>query len=123
MLKFGLDYWLICRLSEGINIRKMKNSIRVRGVGKNSWVADIVERQRVARQIRAKAMEALEASDMREILELAGTAEKSGEASAALKAVLAERITEYTIKAMGEAKRRGTRLGAAAIIIAASKTK
>jgi hypothetical protein len=92
-------------------------------MGKNGWIANLVERRHVARQIRGKALEMLEKSDMSEIFELAGTAEKSGEASAALKAVLAERITEYTIKAMSEAKRRGTKVGAAAIIIAASKAK
>ena len=87
------------------------------------WVKDIVERQRTARKIRAKAIEVLDKSDWNEILQMAGTVESSGEASAALKALIADRMTEYTIKAMGEAKRRGTRLGAAAIIIAASKTK
>lgn len=90
---------------------------------KNGWLKDIIEKQRVARRIRAKAVEVLDRSDWNEILELAGTTGGSGEASAALKAVLAERITEYTIKAMHEAKRRGTKLGAAAIIIAASKAK
>ena len=40
-------------------------------------------------------------------------------AGAALKAVLAEKAAEYTIKAMGEAKKHKIKLGAAAIILAA----
>ncbi len=93
-------------------------------MGRIQWIEEIVEKQRAAKRIRAKAMEVLDRSDWNEVLELAGrTTESSGEASAALKAVLAERITEYTVKAMGEAKRRGTKLGAAAIIIASSKAK
>lgn len=86
-------------------------------------VESIVEGHRTARRVKAKALEVLDRSDWNEVLELAGNTEGSGEASAALKAVLAERITEYTVKAMKEAKKRGTRLGAAAIIIAASKTR
>ena len=90
---------------------------------RDGWVKDIVERQRTARKIKAKAIEVLDKSDWNEILQMAGTVEGTGEASAALKALIAERMTEYTIKAMGEAKKRGTRLGAAAIIIAASKAR
>ncbi|MGD0729601.1 MAG: hypothetical protein ABR981_05995 [Candidatus Micrarchaeaceae archaeon] len=87
------------------------------------WVADIVQKRRIAKQIKDKALEALEKSDLSEVLELAGTMERNEEASAAMKAILAEKITEYTIKAMGEAKKRGTKVGAAAIIIAASRAK
>lgn len=86
-------------------------------------LAELVEKRRVGRQIKEKALEALQESDLREVLALAGTMEKSEEASAALKTILAERIAEYTIKAMGEAKKRGTKVGAATIIIAASKAK
>jgi hypothetical protein len=86
-------------------------------------VEDIVEKRRTAQRIKAKAIEVLDKSDWNEILELAGRTEGNGEASAALKAVLAERITEYTVKAMGEAKKRGTKLGAAVIIIVAAKTR
>lgn len=86
-------------------------------------LAELVEKRRVAKQIRSKALEALEESNLGEVLALAGTMENNEEASAALKTILAERITEYTIKAMGEAKRRGTKVGAAAIIIAASRAK
>jgi maltooligosyltrehalose synthase len=86
-------------------------------------VEELAERRRAARRIRAKALEILDRSDWNEILELAGSMESSGEASAALKAVLAERITEYTVKAMREARKRGTKLGAAAIIIAATRAK
>lgn len=92
-------------------------------MGKIGWISEIAERRQIAKRIRSKALEALEGSDMSQIFELAGTIERSEEASAALKAVLAERITEYTIRAMGEAKRRGTKVGAAAIIIAATRAK
>ncbi len=92
-------------------------------MGNIEWIADIVERRRAATRIRKKAFELLDRNDLNEILELAGTTERTGEASAALKAVLADKITEYTVRAMKEAKRRGTRLGAAAIIIAATKAR
>ncbi len=90
---------------------------------KIDWLEDIVEKQRLARRVRAKAIEVLNGNDWSEVLGELGAIEGSGEASAALNAVLAERITEYTVKAMREAKKRGSKLGAAAIIIAASKAK
>jgi len=92
-------------------------------VGNINWVSEIVERKRAERRIREKALEMLDRNDLNEILELAGTTERTGEASAALKAVLADRITEYTVRAMKEARRRGTKLGAAAIIIAATRAR
>jgi hypothetical protein len=79
--------------------------------------------QRIARAIRSKALEALERSDLDEIMELAGAGGAKGEAGAALKAILAERMAEYTIKAMKEARSRGTKVGAAAIVIAASRSR
>jgi len=42
-----------------------------------------------------------------------------GEAGAAMRTVLAEKLAECTIRAMEEAKKRNMKLGAAAIIIAA----
>lgn len=90
---------------------------------KIDWLEDIVEKQRLARRVRAKAIEVLNGNDWSEVLGELGAIEGSGEASAALNAVLAERITEYTVKAMREAKKRGSKLGAATIIIAASKAK
>lgn len=92
-------------------------------MGGIDWIADLAEQRRIARRIRSKALEALEGSNMREVLELAGTIEKHEEASAALKAILAERIADYAIRAMREAKKRGTKVGAATIIIAASKAR
>jgi len=85
------------------------------------WVeglSDIVEKHSISGKIRKEALDALEGSDMSKVLELVGTVE-SNEASAALKAVLAERITEYAVKALQEARKRNTKVGAAAIIIAA----
>gem|GEM_PF-1934993 len=83
-------------------------------------VGAVADRQRVARAIKGKAAEALEKSDLGEILDLAGAGPSKEEASAALKAILAERMADYTIKAMRVARGRGTKMGAAAIVIAAS---
>ena len=78
------------------------------------WAAGPIERE-----IRKRAIEALRQSDLDEIMELLGAAESRGdEASAALKAILAERIVEYTMKARDEAKKRKMPMGAAAILIA-----
>lgn len=70
------------------------------------------------KQIRHLAFEVLDEKDMREIMQLAG-AETAlvGEAGAALRIVLAERIADYTVKALSEAKKRGIDMGAAAMII------
>ena len=106
-----------------INIRKFKIVSGGLGVKTQGLVGGIIEGQRAAKRVKAKALEVLDKSDWNEVLELAGSTDISGEASAALKAVLAERITEYTVRAMRESRKRGTRLGAAAIIIAASKTR
>ena len=73
-----------------------------------------------ATRIREKATEALRASDLSKVFEIAGVNQDSLEtAGAALKVVLAEKVAACTIRAMREAKKRKMRLGAAAIIIAA----
>ena len=93
------------------------------GLGSFGLLTGIAEKRRIARQIKASALEALAGSDLSTVMQLAGTTEQYQEASAALKAILAEKITDYTVRAMGEAKKRGTKMGAAAIIIAASRAK
>lgn len=82
----------------------------------------VVERLRVGRgfAVRSKALEALRSSDLTPVFESAGI-EGSETAGAALKAILAERMAEYAIRAMKEAKSRKMKLGAAAVIIAAQK--
>ena len=77
-------------------------------------------RAEVARKVRQEAITALKDSDLSEVLETLGVEDNDGATGAALKAVLVERITEYAVGAMREAKKRGVRLGAATIIIAAS---
>jgi hypothetical protein len=69
------------------------------------------------RQLRRIAATALEESDFDELMRAAGATGQEREASAALRAVLAERIAEYTQRAMRETKRRRIGLSAAAIII------
>ncbi|MFI5412961.1 MAG: hypothetical protein ACHQX1_03650 [Candidatus Micrarchaeales archaeon] len=83
-------------------------------------VLDLRGRERSAR-VRRKAIEALKDSDLTEVFETAGIELSDESAGAALKAVLAERLAECTIRAMKEAKRRGMKLGAAAVIIAAQQ--
>lgn len=68
-------------------------------------------------KLRVLAEKALEESNLDEIMELAGAAGNGTEASAALKAILAERVAEYTVKAMKEAKSRKIGFGAAAMVI------
>ena len=70
-------------------------------------------REEVARKVRQEAVTALKNSDFTDILGSLGVEKDDGATSAALKAVLAERITEYAVGAVREAKRRGVRLGAA----------
>ena len=72
-----------------------------------------------ANRIKDKAIEALHESDLAAVFELAGMDGNIESAGAAMKTVLAEKLAEYTIRAMEEAKRRNMKLGAAAIIIAA----
>ena len=71
--------------------------------------------------IRSRAAAALNGSDLRGVFgapELAGDYEAAG---AALRAVIAERMSEYAVGAMRLAKKRKMRMGAAAVIIAAKK--
>lgn len=75
----------------------------------------------VRRRMREITAEAMDSDRLAELLQLAGADGSTHEANAALKAVIAERIVEYTTGAMKEANRRGIRLGAAAIVIAARK--
>ena len=81
-------------------------------------IVNVADETRAA-LIKGKAAEALRNSDLTEVFELAGVEYSTATAGTAMKAVLAEKLAEYTIKAMGEAKKRKMRLGAAAIIIAA----
>lgn len=74
----------------------------------------------IAKKVRQEAITALEDSDFGEVLGALGMDNDDGATSAALKAVIVERITEYAVGALKEAKKRGVRLGAAAVIIAAS---
>ncbi len=68
-------------------------------------------------QMKVLAAKALEESNLAEIMELAGAVNGGTEASAALKAILAEKMAEYTVKAMKEAKKRGIGFGPAAVVI------
>jgi hypothetical protein len=68
-------------------------------------------------QMRVLAAKALEESNLDDIMELAGAVDGGTEASAALKAILADRMAEYTVKAMKEAKKRGIGFGPAAVVI------
>jgi hypothetical protein len=68
-------------------------------------------------KLRLLAAKALEESNLAEIMELAGATQGGTEASAALKAVLAEKMAEYTVRAMNEAKKRKIGFGAAAMVI------
>ncbi len=84
---------------------------------------EIVARDRT-RRIRDRAVEALRDSDLSGVFEIAGIESleaDGGTAGAALKAVLAERLADYTIRAMNVARKRRIKLGAAAIILAAQQ--
>lgn len=85
------------------------------------FLATIVGRQGIESRMRSKAAEALEMSDLTEVLELAGATPGNGEANAALKAIIAERIAHYAIRAMKIAKKKKIKLSAAAFVIAAHK--
>jgi hypothetical protein len=68
-------------------------------------------------KMRLLAAKALDESNLAEIMELAGATRGGTEAGEALKAVLAEKMTEYTMRAMKEAKKRRIGFGAAAMVI------
>ncbi|MDE1833574.1 MAG: hypothetical protein KGH58_04105 [Candidatus Micrarchaeota archaeon] len=69
--------------------------------------------------VKSMAIEALQESDFSDVLEVMGTDANDGAAGVAFKTMVAESVTECAIKALKEARRRKTRVGAAAIIIAA----
>jgi hypothetical protein len=81
------------------------------------------DKEGIKQKVREEAITALKDSDLTEVLELLGIDGNYGATSAALKAVLADQITEYAMGAMREAKKRGVRVGAATIIIAASESR
>ncbi len=74
-------------------------------------------------RVRAKAADALKESDVGEVFSEAGAYDFDDAAGSALKAILAEKTAEYTVKAMKEARKRRMRFGAAALIIAAEKDR
>ena len=71
--------------------------------------------------IRARVAEAIRGSDLSAVFELDGLEGNPERAGAALKAVLTEKLAEYAMKAIEEARRRNMQLGAAAVIIAAKE--
>ena len=71
--------------------------------------------------IRARVAEAIRGSDLSAVFELDGIDGNAEHAGAALKTVLAQKMTEYVVKAIKEARRRNMQLGAAAVIIAAKE--
>ncbi len=85
------------------------------------WLSEELPEREAAKELKERALKALEKTDMSGILEAMSGIENTKEAGAALRAVLAERIAECAAGATREAKRRGTKLGAAAIIIAAAR--
>ncbi|MDE1868477.1 MAG: hypothetical protein KGH60_00725 [Candidatus Micrarchaeota archaeon] len=88
-------------------------------MGRNN-VARIGENSDMVRRVRDQAQEALEDCDLSEVMAAIGSDQEDGAAAGAmLKTILAERMAEYAVRAMGVAKKRGMRPGAAAIIIAA----
>jgi glycerate-2-kinase len=71
--------------------------------------------------IRVRVAEAMRGSDLSAVFDLDGVDGNAEHAGAALKAVLAQKMTEYAIKAIEEARKRNMQLGAAAVIIAAKE--
>ena len=104
--------------AKALNIKK-KKIVYGGMVERNSEAGGL--RSQTAKRIKKQAFAALETSDLSDLFDLLGTEDKDKSASAALKAILAERMTEYTIRALKEAKRRRTKLGAATLIIAAAR--
>lgn len=74
-------------------------------------------------KVRQLAMKALQDSDFTKVFETVGMEDSYETAGAALKTVLAEKLAEYTLKAMKEAKRRKMRLGAATVLLAAQASR
>jgi predicted N-acetyltransferase YhbS len=97
----------------------MKGNIKSINEGKRIGLKEI-KSESIATQIKVKAIEALQNSDMSKVLKIIGMDENKEVASAAMKELLAQKFAEYAIAAIKEAKKRNMRLGAAAIIIAAN---
>lgn len=71
-------------------------------------------------RIASSAAEALRGSDLTGVLELIGTQNGDMAASEALlKELLAEKVADTALRAVDEARKRNSRVGAAALIIAA----
>ncbi len=79
----------------------------------------VVEENRVHERLKNKAADIMQESNLSEMLGLMGAEEDDEAASAAMKDVMAEHMSECAMDAMREAKKRRMRVGAAAIIIAA----
>ncbi len=69
------------------------------------------------------AAAALKESDLESVFSEAGLCDYDDAAGTALKSILAEKTTEYIQKGMDEARRRGMKFGAGALIIAAEKDR
>jgi hypothetical protein len=80
-----------------------------------------IRERKTSEKIKGIAVEILKESDLSEIFEATEMEGNYAAAGAALKSIVAERMADYAIKAMKEAKRRRMPLGAAAIIIAAHR--
>ena len=77
------------------------------------------EKNSVRERMKNKATDIMQESNLSEMLELMGAEENDAAASAAMKAIMAQHMCGCAINAMREARKRKTRVGAAAIIIAA----
>ncbi len=75
--------------------------------------------RKASERIKGIAAEILKESDLSAIFEATEVEGNYAAAGAALKSIVAERMADYAIRAMREAKKRRMPLGAAAIIIAA----
>jgi len=75
----------------------------------------------VSKMVKSMAIQALEESDFSDVLEVMGTDANDGAAGVAFKTMVAETVTDCAIRALKEAKKRKTKVGAAAIIIAAER--
>jgi hypothetical protein len=81
-----------------------------------------VESKAIKSKLKESAIEALQNSDISKVFEVLGVKDTK-EMNAAMKTVLAEKITEYAVGAMDEARKRNMGFSAATIIIAANKRK
>ncbi len=94
-------------------------TMRGRKTGGRTIVLGLGARERV----RLRAAQALSESEIGQVFSEAGACEIDESAGSALRAILAEKAAEYTMRAVKESKRRGTKFGAAALIIAAEKDR